>query len=412
MAEYRPHVVIIGGGFGGLNAALALRNAPVRITLIDRNNHHLFQPLLYQVATAGLAAPDIAAPIRKILRGQDNVTVLMGEVETIDTAQRSVQFAGTELDYDHLVVAVGVVNHWFGNDDWAAHAPGLKTIDDALDIRRRILLAFESAERESDPSRRAEWLTFAVVGGGPTGVELAGSIIEVATHALARDFRTFDPRSARVVLVEGGDRILPAFPEDLSAKASIQLASLGVEVRTDTRVTNITAEGVHLGETLLRARTVVWGAGVRASPILGALGVPLDRSGRVLVEPDLSIPGHPEVTVIGDAAALQQGDAWVPGVAPAAMQGGKHVARNIRRALKQQPPEPFRYADKGSLATIGRRAAVADFGRLRFSGFVAWLLWMLVHVLFLIGFRNKAAVMMEWAWAYLTYQRSARVILR
>jgi NADH dehydrogenase len=412
MAEYRPHVVIIGGGFGGLNAALALRNAPVRITLIDRNNHHLFQPLLYQVATAGLAAPDIAAPIRKILRGQDNVTVLMGEVETIDTVQRSVQFAGTELDYDHLVVAVGVVNHWFGNDDWAAHAPGLKTIDDALDIRRRILLAFESAERESDPSRRAEWLTFAVVGGGPTGVELAGSIIEVATHALARDFRTFDPRSARVVLVEGGDRILPAFPEDLSAKASIQLASLGVEVRTDTRVTNITAEGVHLGETLLRARTVVWGAGVRASPILGALGVPLDRSGRVLVEPDLSIPGHPEVTVIGDAAALQQGDAWVPGVAPAAMQGGKHVARNIRRALKQQPPEPFRYADKGSLATIGRRAAVADFGRLRFSGFVAWLLWMLVHVLFLIGFRNKAAVMMEWAWAYLTYQRSARVILR
>ena len=412
MAESRPHIVIVGGGFGGLNAALALRSAPVRITLIDRSNHHLFQPLLYQVATAGLAAPDIAAPIRKILRGQDNVTVLMGEITTIDTARRSVGFAETELVYDHLVLAVGAINHWFGNDDWAAHAPGLKTIDDALDIRRRILLAFESAERESDAERRAEWLTFAVVGGGPTGVELAGSIIEVATHALARDFRTFDPRSARVVLVEGGERILSAFPAELSAKATTQLTSLGVEVRTNTKVTDITAEGLLLGETMLKARTVVWGAGVRASPLLEALGVPLDHGGRVLVEPDLSIPGHPEVTVIGDAAALKQEGELIPGVAPAAMQGGRHIARNIRRALKQQPPEPFRYVDKGSLATIGRRAAVAEFGRLRFSGFAAWLLWMLVHVLFLIGFRNKAAVMMEWAWAYLTYQRSARVILR
>ena len=257
MAESRPHVVIIGGGFGGLNAALALRGAPVRITLIDRSNHHLFQPLLYQVATAGLAAPDIAAPIRKILRSQDNVTVLMGEVTAIDTAQRAVKFAEKSLRYDHLVVAVGAVNHWFGHDDWARHAPGLKTIDDALDIRRRILLAFESAERESDPERRREWLTFAVVGGGPTGVELAGSIIEVATHALARDFRTFDPRSARVVLVEGGERILSTFPPALSAKAQAQLKALGVEVRTNTRVTDITAAGVQLGETLLKARTVV-----------------------------------------------------------------------------------------------------------------------------------------------------------
>ena len=412
MVEKKPHVVIIGGGFGGLNAAMSLRGAPVQITLIDRSNHHLFQPLLYQVATAGLTAPDIAAPIRKILRGQDNVTVLMGTVDTIHTDQKMVCFAGTELHYDHLIVAVGAVNHWFGHDEWAEHAPGLKTIDDALDIRRRILLAFEAAERETDPTVRTEWLTFAVVGGGPTGVELAGSIIEVATHALARDFRTFDPRSTKVVLLEGGDRILPTFPEDLSGKAAAQLEALGVEIRTNTRVTDITAEGVSIGNELLRARTVLWGAGVRASPLLAELGVAMDRGGRVLVEPDLSIPGHPEVTVVGDAAALKQGEKWVPGVAPAAMQGGRHVAANIRRVLNGKPPRPFRYADKGALATIGRKAAVADFGRLRFSGFFAWILWMLVHVLFLIGFRNKAAVMMEWALAYLTHQRSARVILR
>jgi NADH dehydrogenase len=338
--------------------------------------------------------------------------VLMGEVDDIDTAEKTVCFAGSVMPYDHLIVAVGAVNHWFGHDDWAEHAPGLKTIDDALDIRRRILLAFESAEREKDPELRAQWLTFAVVGGGPTGVELAGSIIEVATHALARDFRNFDTRSTKVILIEGGDRILPTFPEDLSIKAREQLTGLGVEVRTGARVTNITAEGVRLGNQLITARTVLWGAGVKASPLLAALDVPLDRGGRVLVEPDLSIPGHPEVTVIGDAAALKQGESWVPGVAPAATQGGKHVASNIRRTLAGKPPLPFRYADKGSLATIGRRAAVADFGKLRFSGFFAWLLWMGVHVLFLIGFRNKAAVMMEWAWAYLTYQRSARVILR
>lgn len=411
MAE-RPHVVIIGGGFGGLNAALSLRGAPVQITLIDRSNHHLFQPLLYQVATAGLSAPDIAAPIRRILRGQDNVTVLMGEVDDIDTAKKTVCFAGSEVPYDHLIVAVGAVNHWFGHDAWAEHAPGLKTIDDALDIRRRILLAFESAERAGDPEEQSQWLTFAVVGGGPTGVELAGSIIEVATHALARDFRNFDTRRTKVVLIEGGDRILPAFPEDLSQKAREQLAGLGVEIRTGSRVTDITAEGVRLGNELIAARTVLWGAGVKASPLLAALDAPLDRGGRVLVEADLSIPGHPEVTVIGDAAALRQGERWIPGVAPAATQGGKHVAGNIRRSLAGEPPLPFRYTDKGSLATIGRKAAVADFGRLKFSGLFAWLLWMGVHVLFLIGFRNKAAVMMEWAWAYLTYQRSARVILR
>ena len=412
MADRRPHVVIIGGGFGGLNAAMALRDAPVTLTLIDRSNHHLFQPLLYQVATAGLAAPDIAAPIRKILRGQDNITVLMSEVTGLDTQARTVHFADSTLPYDHLIVAVGAVNYWFGNDSWAAHAPGLKTIDDALDIRRRILLAFERAERESDEAARRACLTFAVVGGGPTGVELAGSIIEIATHALARDFRTFDPRSTKVVLLEGGARILPAFPEDLSQKAREQLESLGVEVRLNTRVTDITAEGVRTGNAFLPARTVVWGAGVRASPLLEALDVPLDRGGRVLVEPDLSIPGHPEVTVIGDAAAVKQDDDWVPGVAPAAMQGGVHVAANIRRILKGEPTRPFRYTDKGSLATIGRKAAVADFGRLKFSGMFAWLLWMAVHVLFLIGFRNKAAVMMEWGWAWLTYQRSARVILR
>jgi NADH dehydrogenase len=391
MAE-RPHVVIIGGGFGGLNAALALRDAPVSVTLIDRSNHHLFQPLLYQVATAGLAAPDIAAPIRRILRGQANTRVLMGTVDDISTADRTVCFAGSELHYDHLIVAVGAVTHWFGHDDWARHAPGLKTIDDALDIRRRILLAFEAAEREADPAIRAEWLTFVVV--------------------LARDFRAFDPRSTRVVLLEGGPRILPTFPEALSDKAQQQLAALGVTVRTDTKVTDITAEGVTLGNERIAARTVLWGAGVKASPLLAALGVPLDRGGRVLVEPDLSIPDHPEVTVIGDAAALRQGEGWVPGVAPAATQGGQHVAANIRRGLSGQPPLPFRYVDKGSLATIGRKSAVADFGRLRFSGLFAWVLWMGVHVLFLIGFRNKAAVMMEWAWAWLTYQRSARVILR
>ena len=407
-----PHVVVVGGGFGGLWAARALRDAPVRITLVDRGNHHLFQPLLYQVATAGLSAPNIAAPLRHILRRQKNVTVLLGEVDGIVPDAKQVRLAdGRTLDYDHLLLASGATHAYFGHDDWAAHAPGLKTLDDALEIRRRILTAFERAEAEDDAAKREAWLTFAIVGGGPTGVEMAGTLAEIARHTLHGEFRRADPRRARVLLLEAGPRVLASFPESLSEKARTQLQKLGVEVRTGVPVAAIDGEGVQLGEERIVARTVLWAAGVAASPLARDLGVPLDRAGRVIVQPDLSVPGHPEIFVAGDLASLQYAGKPVPGVAPAAKQMGRHVAQAIRARLQGSAPTPFRYRDFGNLATIGRMAAVVDLHGFRFSGLLAWWFWLAAHVFFLIGFRNRMVVMIDWAQAYWSYQRSARIIL-
>lgn len=405
------HVVIVGGGFAGMYTALGLRDEAIDITIIDKKNHHLFQPLLYQVATAALSAPDIAAPIRKILEHQRNTRVLLEDVLAVDLAAKRLKLSGGSLGYDILVLAPGARDTYFGHDSWAEHAPGLKTIEDAFTIRGKILAAFESAEREVDATRRAAELTFVIVGGGPTGVELAGSIAEIARRTLTRNFRAFDPSSARVILVEGGDRLLPSYPAELSAKAQTQLERLGAEVRLNSRVEDIASRGVRIGGDWLEARTVLWAAGVRASALLATLGVPLDRQGRVLVEDDLAVPGHPEVLVLGDAAAVKFKDGFVPGVAPAAIQMGQYAARSIRARLRGESVTRFAYRDKGSLATIGRRAAVADLGRFRFSGVVAWLLWLFIHIFFLIGFRNRLAVMFEWAIAYCTYQRSARVIL-
>ena len=407
-----PHVVVVGGGFGGLWAARALRDAPVRITLVDRGNHHLFQPLLYQVATAGLSAPNIAAPLRHILRRQKNVTVLLGEVDGIVPDAKQVRLAdGRTLDYDHLLLASGATHAYFGHDDWAAHAPGLKTLDDALEIRRRILTAFERAEAEDDAAKREAWLTFAIVGGGPTGVEMAGTLAEIARHTLHGEFRRADPRRARVLLLEAGPRVLASFPESLSEKARTQLQKLGVEVRTGVPVAAIDGEGVQLGEERIAARTVLWAAGVAASPLARDLGVPLDRAGRVIVQPDLSVPGHPAIFVAGDLASLQYAGKPVPGVAPAAKQMGRHVAQVIRAHLQGRAPTPFRYRDFGNLATIGRMAAVVDLHGFRFSGLLAWWFWLAAHVFFLIGFRNRMVVMIDWAQAYWSYQRSARIIL-
>ena len=406
-----PHVVIIGGGFGGLTAAQALAGAPVQVTLLDRRNHHVFQPLLYQVATAGLSATDIAAPLRHILRRASNVTVLLADVVRVDTAARKVVLADGEVGYDFLVLATGATHSYFGHDDWAFHAPGLKTLEDALFIRRRTLIAFERAEKETDAARRRRLLTFVVIGGGPTGVELAGTLVEIARHTLRREFRRIDPGDARVVLLEGLDRVLPTYPPDLSAKARRQLEDLGAEVRTGARVTGVDADGVWLGTERMEAGTVLWAAGVAASPLGRTLGAAVDRAGRVKVEADLTVPGHPEVFVIGDLAALEQDGQPVPGVAPAAMQMGRHAARSIVAAVRGEPRRPFRYVDKGSLATIGRRAAVALIGRLKLSGFTAWAAWLGIHIFFLIGFRNRFVVLMEWALAYATHQRSARLIL-
>ena len=406
-----PHVLILGGGFAGLWATRALAKAPVRITLVDRTNHHLFQPLLYQVATAGLSAPDIAAPLRHILRGQRNVTVRLDEVREIDAAARLVHCHGGVLGYDFLVVAVGATHSYFGHDDWSVHAPGLKTLDDAFAMRRRILCAFEAAERESDPVRRAEWLNFVVIGAGPTGVELAGTLAEIAKHTLPREFRHADPSSAQIHLLEAGPRVLAAMPEALSASAKRQLEQLGVTVHTGRPVTAIDADGVSLGATRIESRTVLWAAGVAASPLGRQLGVPLDRAGRVIVAPDLSVPGHAEIFVAGDLASICDASARpVPGVAPAAKQMGNHVARAIRERLNGNAANPFRYRDYGNLATIGRMAAVVEFGRLRFSGILAWWFWLLAHIFFLIGFRNRISVLINWAWSYWTYQRSARII--
>ncbi len=407
-----PRVVILGGGFGGMATARRLAGAGARITLLDRRNHHLFQPLLYQVATASLAAPSIAAPLRQILRRQRHLTVLLDEVTGIDLAARRVRCAHGSLDYDFLVVATGAAHAYFGHDEWERYAPGLKTLDDAFLIRRRILLAFEHAERESDPARRQAWLSFVVVGGGSTGVELAGTLIELARHTLSREFRRSDPRRASVRLVEAGPRLLPAFDPTLSEKARLQLERLGVEVHTGVAVTDIDAAGVKLGERRLPARTVLWAAGVAASPVGQMLGTTLDRAGRVQVRPDLSLPGHPEVFVIGDlAGVIQASGKLVPGVAPAAKQMGKHVAALISTRLHgSDERRPFHYRDDGSLATIGRMAAVAQFGKLKLSGFPAWAAWLLAHIYFLIGFRNRLVVMLDWAWAYWTHQRHARIV--
>jgi NADH dehydrogenase len=405
-----PHVVIVGGGFGGLAAAKALRDAPVRVTLVDRRNHHLFQPLLYQVATAALNPSDIAVPIRSILRRQKNANVLMGEASTVDVAGRKVILTDGELSYDRLILATGATHSYFGHDDWAPYAAGLKTIEDALEIRRRVLVAYERAEREPDADRQREWLTFVIVGGGPTGVELAGALAEISRHALARDFRAIDPTRARILLLEGGPRILPPFPPELSEKAREQLVALGVEVRSGAQVTAIDAGGVQIGAERIAARTVLWAAGVAASPLARSLGAPLDRAGRVQVTPELTVPGRPEIFVIGDLASLQQDGKPLPGVAPVAMQAGRHTAENVRRAVRGEPLLPFRYRDKGSLAVIGRGAGVAAFPKSNWSGFVAWWAWLLVHIFYLIGFRNRVLVLLEWAWAYLTYQRGARLI--
>ena len=411
MPATTQHVVILGGGFGGLWATRALASAPVRVTLVDRTNHHLFQPLLYQVALAGLSAPDIAAPLRQILRRQRNVTVRMDEARSIDPRQRRVELAGGSLDYDWLVVATGARHAYFGHDEWSVHAPGLKTLGDALRIRHRMLAAFEAAEREPDPARQAHWLEFVIIGGGPTGVELAGTLAEIARHTLPREFRNCDPGRARIHLVEAGPRVLASMPPTLSERARRQLERLGVEVHTGAAVTRIDADGVDIGARRIEARTVLWAAGVAASPLGASLGVERDRAGRIAVAPDLSLPAHPEVFVIGDLASVAQDGTPVPGVAPAAKQMGAHVAKVIRARLAGRPARAFRYRDYGNLATIGRMAAVVDLRGLRFSGAPAWLFWVVAHIFFLIGFRNRLVVMAEWIWSYVTYQRHARIII-
>ncbi len=407
-----PHVVIVGGGFGGLYAARELRNAPVRVTVIDRHNYHLFQPLLYQVATATLSPADIAEPIRQIVHKQRNTEVLLAEVTGVDRERRMLSLAdGRTLGYDYLILAAGAVDQYFGHDDWATVAPGLKTIDDATEIRRRFLLAFEHAEQVTDPELCRALLTFVVIGGGPTGVEMAGAFAEMAHHTLRHEFRRIDPTTARIILLEGGPRLLPAYDEDLSRKAKEQLEELGVEVRLNSIVTGIELGAVHVGEERIATYPVVWAAGVAASPLGKGLGVPTDRMGRVKVGPDLSIPGHPEVFVIGDQASIthQTGEP-LPGVAQVALQGGQSAARNIVRTLRGVPRETFHYHDKGSMATIGRAKAIAQIGKVALSGFVAWLSWLFVHIFFLIGFRNRLAVFIAWAWSYVTWQRGARLI--
>jgi NADH:ubiquinone reductase (H+-translocating) len=412
MSERRPHILIVGGGFAGLYTARGVRHLEADVTLLDRHNYHLFQPLLYQVATAGLNPSDIAAPIRGILRRQKNVSVILGEAVSIDVPNRRVQLAdGASLSYDHLVIATGATHSYFGHPEWERDAPGLKTIDDALEIRRRVLTAFEAAERETDPEKQKALLTFMVIGAGPTGVELAGALSEIARQTMVRDFRNIHPESARIILIEGKERVLPVYPPDLSEKARKQLVDLGVDVILGASVTEVNDHEVRAGDRVIPTRTVLWGAGVQASPLVKSLGVPLDRAGRVLVEPDLTIPGHNEVFVIGDLAAARQHDgSFVPGVAPAAIQAGQHTALNLERAVEGQPLRAFKYRDKGSLATIGRAAAVADFGKVRFGGFMAWMAWLVIHIFFLIGFRNRFLVITQWAWAYLTYQRGARLI--
>ena len=405
------HVLIIGGGFGGLNAARALAGAPVRVTLLDRHNYHLFQPLLYQVATAALSPADVASPIRWILRRQQNVEVLLAHALAIDIAARTVALDHDEsTPYDYLILAAGAKHAYFGHPEWAERAPGLKTLDDALEMRRRTLLAFELAEREADPIKRERLLTFVIIGGGPTGVELAGALAEIARQSLRDDFRRIRPESARILLLEGSPYVLSTFPEALRDKARASLVKLGVDVRTNAKVTGVDALGVQLGNEHIPAETVLWAAGVAASPLATSLGVPLDRVGRVLAEPTLAVPGHPEIFVIGDVCALQQDGQWLPGVAQVAMQGGAHAGRNVLRAIRGEPLVPFHYKDFGTMATIGRGAAVGDVFGMKIAGWFGWLFWIFLHIFWLIGFRNRIAVMSEWAWAYFTFQRRARLI--
>ncbi len=424
MSARDPTVVVIGAGFGGLAAARGLRNAPVKVVVVDRVNHHTFQPLLYQVATAGLSAPQIASPIRHILRSQKNARVLLGDAVSIDAAAKRVLLADGEIDFDYLIVATGLTHSYFGHDAWARYAPGLKTLDDALQIRRRILIAFERAEREPDPAKRAGWLTFVVIGGGPTGVELAGTLAEIARHTLTNEFREIDPAQARVLLLEGGSRVLNTYPEALSAKAARQLRRLGVELRVDARVVDVDdagvivepASGASQTAERIRARSVLWAAGVQATALASSLPGPRDRAGRLLVTPTLQVEGADSIFVIGDLASITQDGKPVPGVAYAAKQMGAYVSHVIAShatdGTRASSSTPFRYRDRGSLATIGRKAAVATFpGGIRLSGLAAWWTWLLVHILFLIGFRNRIMTMVDWMLAYVTHQRHARLIL-
>jgi NADH:ubiquinone reductase (H+-translocating) len=413
-------VLILGGGFGGLDAARGFAGSPARVTLVDRHNYHLFQPLLYQVATASLSPGDIASPIRWVLRHQRNVEVLLARAESIDTANRRVALdRGDSLTYDYLIVATGAAHAYFGHPEWAERAPGLKTLDDALEMRRRVLLAFEAAERETDPAAQQRLLTFVIVGGGPTGVELAGALGEIARQSLRHDFRKIRPESARIILLEGSPHVLPTFPDSLRSRARASLTRLGVDVRTSSLVVGIDADGVTWRPAdaskdaegqRISAQTVLWAAGVAASPIAKSLGVPLDRAGRVFADPTLRVAGHPEVFVVGDICTLEQDGRALPGVAQVAMQGGAHAAKNVLHAMRGEPLEPFRYKNYGNAATIGRGSAVIDLSSFRLSGFVGWIFWIFLHIFWLIGFRNRFVVLTEWAWAYLTFQRRVRLI--
>jgi NADH:ubiquinone reductase (H+-translocating) len=407
-----PTVLVVGGGFGGLYAARALARHPLRVVLVDRVNYHLFQPLLYQVATAALSPGEIAEPLRAILRKYRNVEVLLGEVTTVDVQARCVKLSdGGELAYDYLILATGGRHSYFGHPEWESAAPGLKSLEDALEIRRRILLAFELAEREPDPAKRQALLTFVIVGGGPTGVELAGAIAEIARHTISRDFRRFDPRQARVILLERADRVLEQYPPDLSTSARRALERLGVEVQTGKGASEVTLEYVRSGDEIIPTHTALWAAGVQASPLGRQLGVPVDRNGRVPVEPDLSIAAHPEVLVIGDLASLRRPNGkMLPGIAPVAIQQGQAAAENIWRSVQGVPRRPFHYFDRGTMATIGRAAAVAEIRALHLSGLPAWIAWLVVHIFFLIGFQNRLLVMVQWAWSYVSYERGARLI--
>lgn len=409
----KPHVLIVGAGFGGLEAAKKLIDEPVRMTVIDRTNHHLFQPLLYQIATAALSPADIAAPIRGILGRCRNTEVVLAEVKSVNVEARTVNTGDRQIGYDYLILATGARHSYFGHDEWEKLAPGLKSLEDAIEIRRRLLLAFEYAEKMTDEAAKKAAMTFVIIGGGPTGVEMAGAIAEIARYTLAKDFRHIDPSSARVVLVEGDRRVISAFPEDLSAKALEQLKDLGVEVHTGIHATNLTEDGLQVGDEYIPCRVKVWAAGNTASFVGKTTGAAVDRAGRVIVNPDLTIPGHPEVQVIGDLANFSHdGGKPLPGVSPVAMQQGRHAARNILAMMDGREPERFRYWDKGSMATIGRNKAVADLHWFHFSGLPAWLVWLFVHIIFLVGFRNRLAVLIQWAWAYVTFNKGARLITR
>jgi len=409
----KPHVIIVGAGFGGLEAAKKLACTDVRVTVIDRTNYHLFQPLLYQVATAALSPADIAAPVRAILSNCRNVEVILAEVQSVDVETKKVKTVDLEIDYDYLILATGARHSYFGHNEWEKLAPGLKSLEDAIELRRRILLAFEYAEKTPDEAARRAAMNFVIIGGGPTGVEMAGAIAEISRYTMARDFRHINPSEARVILIEGEPRLLGAYPPDLSESARKQLADLGVEVRTSTRATNLTDAGVQIGDEFIPCRVKIWAAGNNASFVGKTLGVPSDRAGRVIVNDDLTIPGHPEVQVIGDLANFpHQTGQPLPGISPVAMQQGRHAARNVMAMIQGRKPQRFRYWDKGTMATIGRNKAVADLKFVHLSGLPAWLAWLFVHIVFLVGFRNRLLVLVQWAWAYLTFDKGARLITR